>query len=232
VGKGKLEKFRENAQFEHVFEPRIPEHLAIDHPLKGNWNRQFFKNTNPLILELGCGKGEYSVNLARHYNTKNFVGIDIKGARIWKGAKTSFEEGLKNVAFLRTRIEIITSFFGKNEVDEIWITFPDPQQKKQRSKKRLTSALFLSKYQQLLKDGGIVHLKTDSSFLYKYTCNLVTWNKLEILKSTPDLYSESWTDEILSIQTHYEKLHIDDGDRINYLAFRLPMNQEIKELPD
>lgn len=231
MGKGKLAKFQENATFEHVIEPEVKGYVGEDHYLKGKWRSDFFKNDYPIVLELGCGKGEYSVGLAENYPEKNFIGIDIKGARIWRGAKTSHEKGLKNIAFLRTRIEVINSFFSADEVDEIWITFPDPQQKKRRAKKRLTSSGFLMRYQKFLKDKGIVHLKTDSSFLYEYTNAVADLNKLEKIKNTPDLYGENWVDKILSIQTHYEKLHIDEGDRINYLSFYLEKNKALQE-PD
>lgn len=229
MGKGKLRKFNDNALFEHVIEPHIKGHIHVDHPLKGNWNNSFFKNNQPLVVEFGCGKGEYTVGMARKFPYKNFIGIDIKGARIWRGAKTSFEEKLTNVAFLRTRIELINSFFAQNEVDEIWITFPDPQMKQRRTKKRLTSSGFLTNYQKLIKDKGIIHLKTDSRFLFEYTSAIVHKNNLEILKSTTDLYSEPWTDEILSIKTHYETLHIDEGNTIFYIAFCLNQTQNLEE---
>jgi tRNA (guanine-N7-)-methyltransferase len=229
VGKGKLKKFQDNARFEHVIEPEVKGHVASDHDLKGNWNTTFFKNKQPLVLELGCGKGEYSVGLARMFPEKNFIGVDIKGARIWKGAKTSFEEGLKNVAFLRTRIEVINSFFAPDEVDEIWITFPDPQMKKRRAKKRLTSSGFLARYQKFIKNNALVHLKTDSTFLYEYTNEVVRINQLKVIKNTPNLYGESWTDQMLSIQTHYEQIHIDEGDRINYIVFELPQHKVLIE---
>jgi tRNA (guanine-N7-)-methyltransferase len=222
VGKGKLHKFRENATFSHVIEPEVKSYLAYDHPLKGKWDNEIFKNNNPIVLELGCGKGEYSVGLARRFPEKNFIGIDIKGARIWRGAKTSQLEQMNNVAFLRTRIEIINSFFAKDEVSEIWITFPDPQLKRKRAKKRLTSSGFLNLYQQFLANNGSINLKTDSAFLYKYSVAVAEQNKLPIEKATSDLYAETWVDEILSIKTHYEQLHIDDGDKINYLKFKLP----------
>ncbi len=229
MGKGKLKKFQDNARFEHVIEPEVKGYVASDHALKGNWNTTFFKNKQPLVLELGCGKGEYSVGLARMFPEKNFIGVDIKGARIWKGAKTSFEEGLKNVAFLRTRIEVITSFFAPDEVDEIWITFPDPQMKKRRAKKRLTSSGFLARYQIFIKNNALVHLKTDSTFLYEYTNEVVRVNQLKVIKNTPNLYGESWTDQMLSIQTHYEQIHIDEGDRINYIVFELPKHKLLIE---
>jgi len=229
VGKGKLRKFREIRTYDHVVEANVKEQINQNHPLKGNWKAEFFKNQNPIVLELGCGKGEYSVGLAKHFPDKNFIGIDIKGARIWRGAKTSLEEKLTNVGFLRTRIELINLFFGEDEISEIWITFPDPQMKRRRAKKRLTSSLFLTQYQNILKDKGIVHLKTDSKFLYEYTNEVVKFNGLEVIKNTSNLYGEHWTDEILSIQTHYEKLHIDDGDAINYISFYLDKNKKIQE---
>ena len=229
MGKGKLHKFQENETFSHVIEPEVKEHIAHNHSLKGKWKQSFFKNQNPIVLELGCGKGEYSVGLAKQFANKNFIGVDIKGARIWRGAKTSFEEKITNIAFLRTRIELINSFFTTDEVDEIWITFPDPQMKKRRAKKRLTSSMFLTQYQKLLRNRGIVHLKTDSKFLYEYTNEVVKLNNLQIIRKTSDLYSENWTDEILSIQTHYEKLHIDEGDLINYISFYLDNEKELLE---
>jgi tRNA (guanine-N7-)-methyltransferase len=231
VGKGKLHKFQENATFEHVIEPEVKGYVGEDHPLKGKWKSEFFKNNHPIVVELGCGKGEYSVGLAKAFPDKNFIGVDIKGARIWKGAKTSHQAGLKNIAFLRTRIEVINSFFATNEVDEVWVTFPDPQQKKRRAKKRLTSSVFLAKYQMFLKNKGLVHLKTDSTFLYEYTAELVELNQLDVVKSTANLYAENWVDEVLAIQTHYEKLHIDDGDEIHYISFHLDTEKELKEPP-
>jgi tRNA (guanine-N7-)-methyltransferase len=229
VGKGKLKKFNEVATFSHVIEPEIRDHVAVDHVLKGNWKRDFFKNSHPIVVELGCGKGEYTVGMARRFPEKNFIGVDIKGARIWRGAKTSKEENLTNVAFLRTRIELISAFFVANEVSEIWITFPDPQMKTGRAKKRLTSAGFLTRYQLFIVDQGLVHLKTDSKFFYEYTLEVVKQNQLPLIKNTPDLYKELWTDAILAIQTHYEKLHIDEGDNINYISFKLNNQSVLKE---
>ncbi len=231
MGKGKLRKFQQNAAYQHVVEPEVEEFVVHSHSLKGKWNVSFFKNENPIVVEFGCGKGEYTVGLGQLFPKKNFVGVDIKGARIWRGATDSQEKQLNNVGFLRTRIELITSFFDTNEIDEIWITFPDPQMKKRRAKKRLTSSVFLKKYQQLLKDNGIVHLKTDSSFLYEYTLEVIKLNELELIKSTDNLYQETWTDDILNIQTHYERLHIDDGDTINYVSFRLPKEKALIEPP-
>lgn len=231
MGKGKLHKFQENLIFDHVIEPEVKEYVEHNHSLKGKWKSQFFKNNNPIVLELGCGKGEYSVGLAKIFPNKNFIGVDIKGARIWRGAKTSDQEKLTNIGFLRTRIELINSFFSEKEADEIWITFPDPQMKKRRAKKRLTSSGFLGFYQKLLKNNGIVHLKTDSRFLYEYTNAVVKLNNLKVIKNTANLYAENWTDEILLIQTHYEKLHIDDGDSIHYISFYLDTSKALLE-PD
>lgn len=229
MAKGKLERFKQNANYKHVIQPEVKEFVFIDHPIKGKWNENLFKNNQPIVLELGCGKGEYTVGLSKLFPKKNFIGVDIKGARIWKGATQVENEKITNAAFLRTRIELISSFFVENEVDEIWITFPDPQKKKRRAKKRLSSSVFLSKYQQLLKNNGIVHLKTDSTFLYEYTLKVITLNNLEIVKKTTDLYTEKWTDKMLSIQTHYENLHIDEGENINYICFKLDKYKKLVE---
>lgn len=229
MGKGKLAKFKENETFANVFQPEITDFVNFEHELKGSWNSRVFKNNNPIVLELGCGKGEYTVGMARMFPDKNFIGVDIKGARIWTGAKSSNLEQMQNVAFLRTRIEVIRAFFARGEVSEIWITFPDPQMKKRRAKKRLTSSLFLTMYQQLLADNGFVNLKTDSRFLYKYTCKVAEQNGLEIVRQSADLYSEPWIDDVLSIKTYYEQLHIDDGNTIHYLKFRLPANKPLVE---
>lgn len=229
MGKGKLKKFIQNTTYQHVIEPEVKEFISIDHPIKGKWNERIFKNNHPIVLELGCGKGEYTVGLSKLFSKKNFIGVDIKGARIWKGATQVENEKITNAAFLRTRIELITSFFVENEVDEIWITFPDPQMKKKRAKKRLSSSVFLSKYQQLLKNNGIVHLKTDSAFLYQYTLKVITLNDLEIVKKTNDLYAEKPIDKTLNIQTHYENLHIDEGENINYICFKLDKYKKLVE---
>ncbi|MBR4619382.1 MAG: tRNA (guanosine(46)-N7)-methyltransferase TrmB [Salinivirgaceae bacterium] len=231
MGKGKLAKFRENETFANVFQPEVSDFTNFTHELKGTWHSSVFKNNNPIVLELGCGKGEYTVGMARMFPDKNFIGVDIKGARIWTGAKASNLEQMSNVAFLRTRIEIIRAFFAPGEVSEIWITFPDPQMKKRRAKKRLTSSLFLTMYQQLLADNGFVNLKTDSRFLYKYSCEVAAQNGLEIVRQSADLYSEPWIDDVLGIKTYYEQLHIDDGNTIHYLKFRLPASKPLIE-PD
>ncbi len=229
MGKDKLRRFEELGTFERVFQPGMEEISGKEFHLKGKWKKEVFHNNHPLILELGCGKGEYTIGLARHFPEKNFIGIDIKGARMWKGAKASHEEKILNAAFLRTRIELIYSFFAEDEVDEIWVTFPDPQPSERRKKKRLTSAGFLTLYQQFLADNGLIHLKTDSDFLYDYTLNLVKINKLEINYHTNDLYNSDILDDILDIKTFYEKKFLETGTNINYLKFRLKKNLPLHE---
>ena len=231
MGKNKIKRFAENETFRNMIQPATEEALNKNYPLKGNWNTRFFTKPNPIVLELGCGKGEYTVELARKFPSVNFLGVDIKGARMWRGAKTAIEENLTNAGFLRTRIELISSFFEKGEVSEIWCTFPDPQLKSRRAKKRLTSAGFLSNYQKFLKDNGFVHLKTDSIELYTYTLELVKFNNLQIEISTTNLYQDLKGDDILSIRTHYEQGYLDQGKTINYLKFRLPSGLKLKELP-
>lgn len=198
-------------------------------PLQGKWNSEFFKNDNPIVLELGCGKGEYAVGLARKFPNLNFIGVDIKGARMWTGAKQADTEGLKNVAFVRTHIELIASFFTANEVSEIWITFPDPQMKKVN--KRLTSTRFMNLYRNILKPNGIIHLKTDSPFLYTYTDAMVSLNKLETLVNTDDLYKSGLADDILEIRTFYEQQWLDRGLTIKYIKFLLDTDTKLQE-PD
>lgn len=222
MSKGKLQKFSEMESFEHVVQAPFSIVKDADFHLKNNWAGSFFKNDHPLILELGCGKGEYTIELARRNPGINYVGIDIKGARMWKGAKMAKEMNLKNVAFLRTNIEILERFFGNGEVREIWLTFPDPQMKKTR--KRLTSTLFLQKYRQFLSPSGVLHLKTDSNFMYLYTLQLAQLNSFEILAETGDLYNSDILDETLGIKTFYEKQWLDRGITIKYLAFRMNSN--------
>jgi tRNA (guanine-N7-)-methyltransferase len=229
VGKNKLARWTELGSYDNVIQPLIGDVAGKDHPIKGNWNRDLFRNNNPLVLELGCGRGEYTIGLANSFPSKNFIGIDIKGARMWRGARTSNEQNMQNVAFLRTRIEFITSFFKSDEVDEIWITFPDPHPGLRNSNKRLTSPWFLNLYRSFLKDKGLIHLKTDNSELYEFTGKVVSQNKLETLTGTSDLYSEKIVDNILSIQTHYEKIFLDAGLKINYLAFRLDKEKIIED---
>ncbi len=232
MSKNKLQKFKEMEAFDRVFQPGFEEVSNSDYLLKGKWAEEVFQNSNPITLELGCGKGEYTVNLAMRFPERNFIGVDIKGARIWKGAKTANERNLKNVAFLRTRVEIIPSFFKEEEIEEIWITFPDPQLKKKRNKKRLTGARFLNLYRSILIDKGIVHLKTDSDVLYLYTHNVVKYNNLKTLKLTQDLYHSEFNDDILSIKTFYEQQFLDEGSNITYISFLLPSQKNIEEIPE
>jgi tRNA (guanine-N7-)-methyltransferase len=232
LGKNKLARFRELETLERVFQPPFEEVFRKGYSLKGKWCRQVFGNSHPLVLELGCGKGEYTVGLARQDPGRNYMGLDIKGARIWKGARIAHEEGLANVAFLRTRIDFIESFFDRDEVEEIWITFPDPQEKKRRQKKRLTGAPFLNRYRNFLVDGGNIHLKTDNLPLYNYTLELVRQNGLVIERHSENLYDEGWDDPAVSIQTYYESGFLSEGATIHYLQFRLPAGKEIRELPD
>lgn len=212
MGKDKLKRFAELETFQNVVQ-LIPKY-------KGTWNANYFKNTNPIVLELGCGRGEYTVNLSKFYPTKNFIGVDIKGARIWRGAKTGIEENINNMAFLRIEIEKLEEHFEKEEVDEIWITFPDPQPQISREKKRLTYDRFLMMYKSILKPNGIVHLKTDNDGLYEYTLEKIKEFNFKIIQHTADLYQEPWLDELLSIQTTYEKIYRDKGKNINYIKFQ------------
>jgi len=243
VGKNKLARWAELGTFENVIQPETGDQGWKDHRIKGNWHREIFRNDNPIILELGCGKGEYTIGLSVLFPEYNFIGIDIKGARMWRGAKTASQSQLKNTAFLRTRIEFINSFFATDEVDEIWIIFPDPHLGKKNSNKRLTCPWFLNTYRNFLKDKGIIHLKTDNTELFNYTAKLAADNGLEILFSTNDMnsmdpekmtisdsiissradpsYKKQTASGVLSIKTHYETIFLEQGLKINYLAFRL-----------
>jgi tRNA (guanine-N7-)-methyltransferase len=217
MGKNKLQKFSEMAEFPHVFEYPYAVLQENGCVLKGKWKQEIFKNDNPIVLELGCGRGEYTVGLGRLFPSKNFIGIDIKGARMWAGAKESMEAGLSNVAFLRTNIELITHFFFSGEVDEIWLTFPDPQMKK--TNKRLTSTRFMQIYREILSDNGIIHLKTDSNFMFTYTCEMVKINQFPVLFQTESLYESGITDEVLSIRTYYEQQWLERGIPTKYIRF-------------
>ena len=220
-GKDKIRKFRENLTFECLIQPTTEEVLGKDHPIKGHWHEKVFKNQNPIVLELGCGKGEYTIALSQRNPDKNFIGVDIKGARLWKGAKYATENALPNVAFLRTRIEFITSLFAENEVSEIWVTFADPQPNK--PKKRLTSHQFLAKYKTFLKPDGIIHLKTDSILLHESTLEVIREGGHKLLAANNDIYApESHVaEEITSIKTFYESQFLAKGMPITYLKFVL-----------
>jgi tRNA (guanine-N7-)-methyltransferase len=242
MGKDKLRKFAENLTFDNLVQPEFDEIFHRDHALKGRWGEAFFKNTNPVVLELGCGKGEYTVGLGATQGHKNFLGIDIKGARMWRGAKTAREMGLGNVGFLRTRIEFIGSFFGPGEVSEIWITFPDPQLKKGREKKRLTSPVFLEYYANFLAPGGVIHLKTDSRELHDYTLRVIEANDLPLYAASTDIYgghtadadpsTGAASDPTLSIKTTYERRFLDEGKPITYLRFGLAPRRDFAMVYD
>ena len=245
MSKGKLAKFADMARYENVFQYpySVVEHVPFE--MQGHWHEQYFHNQNPIVLELGCGKGEYMVELAKLYPHVNFIGVDIKGARMWTGATQALNEGLRNVAFLRTNIEIIDRFFSKDEVDEIWLTFSDPQMKNPR--KRLTSTYFMCRYRKFLKDQGIIHLKTDSNFLFTYTTFMVERNALPLLFRTEDLYAldilgnpdnpgaqvnlTHLDPKVLTIQTYYENMWMERGLNIRYMKFCLPSEGELHE-PD
>lgn len=218
--KNKLKRFIQNESFSNVIQPKREELLSKNFNYKGNWNSLYFKNNNPIIIELGCGRGEYTVNLAKLNPDKNYIGIDIKGARFWRGAKTSIDEKLDNVVFLRTQIELINLVFGKDEVDEIWLTFPDPQIKYQRTKHRLTNPFFMNLYKKILKNKGIVHLKTDSEFLHGYTLGILKSFSVNLIFSNHDIYkNNNAPDEVINIKTHYEKLFLESNKNISYLSF-------------
>lgn len=229
MGKGKLKKFADMASFPNVVEHPYSVVDDVEFPLKGNWKGEFFKNNNPIVLELGCGRGEYTVALARRFPEMNFIGVDIKGARMWTGAKEAIEEGLRNVAFLRTNIEIIDRLFAEGEVSAIWLTFPDPQMKKQT--KRLTSSHFLARYRKILAPDAVVHLKTDSNFMFTYTKYIVSINNLPVLECIEDVHGGSGASDVLSIRTYYESQWLSRGITIKYIAFNLLAMEEYKE-PD
>ncbi|SUJ13702.1 tRNA (guanine-N(7)-)-methyltransferase [Sphingobacterium spiritivorum] len=213
MGKDKLRKFAEVSTFKNVVQ------LDEGKDLKGKWGTQHFGNNNPIVLELACGKGEYTVNLAKLFPQKNFIGIDYKGNRIWRGAKTALEEGIGNVGFLRIQIETILEHFEENEVDEIWITFPDPQPQESREKKRLTNPKFLERYQYIMKPDGLMHLKTDNDGFYAYTLEQIDLLGLTKEVQTDDLYHSELVDDVLSIKTYYEKKYLAHNKNINYVRW-------------
>ena len=249
MGKNKLKKFAEMDTFKNVFQCGAREVLSVSETgereiapenevvkMAGHWRTNYFHNDNPIVLELGCGHGEYTVGLAEKYPEKNFIGVDIKGARMWVGAKQAETEEMKNVAFLRTNIEMVESFFAADEIDEIWITFPDPQMKK--ATKRLTSTYFMQRYQHIVREGGLIHLKTDSPFLYTYTHEMLRINHYPVLADTDDLYAEEKAgeasenrdiEEARMLQTHYEKQWLDRGLTIKYLCWGLVRKTDFEE---
>ena len=234
MGKGKLAKFADMETYTNVFQYPFSTYEAHPFTMQGRWREDYFHNQNPIVLELGCGKGEYAVELARNYPDKNFIGVDIKGARMWTGATQALNEGLKNVAFLRTNIEIIDRFFTQDEVQEIWLTFSDPQMKNPR--KRLTSTYFMQRYRRFLVDGGMIHLKTDSNFLFTYTKYMVEKNQLPVDFCTEDLYHDERSEQnvepaTLSVQTYYEKMWMERGLNIRYMRWHLPQSVVLEE-PD
>ena len=229
MAKNKLAKFAEMETLDNVFQPKHDEVFRSDYKLKGKWGEQVFGNAHPIVLEVGCGKGEYAVGLGELYPEKNFIGVDIKGARMWTGAKIAQEKDMKNVVFLRTHAEMLESVFAPGEISEIWITFPDPQMAKAR--KRLTGTRFLSLYKKMLKEDGIIHLKTDSPFLYQYTAELIRLNGLTAFVNTDDLYASELDDKILGIKTFYEQQWLSRGKQIKYLKFTLSGSGELIE-PD
>lgn len=226
--KNKLRKFAEMEQLPRVLQFPFSKIKEEGFPMKGKWHSDFFGNDNPIVLELGCGRGEYTVGLAREFPDKNFIGIDIKGARMWAGAKEAHLNNMTNVGFLRTNIELLSHFFASGEVAEIWITFPDPQMKKTR--KRLTATNFLEMYRKILCNNGVINLKTDSPFLFEYTSRVVAENSLPVCKKLSDVYAEpNAVDRILNIRTHYEKQWLSRGLTIKYIAFNLPENKPLIE---
>ncbi len=217
MGKNKLQKFEDMSGYPHVFQYPFAVLQEKGFEMKGKWNELFFKNNHPIVLELGCGKGEYTVGLGQLFPAKNFIGLDIKGARMWSGAKQALENNMHNVAFLRTHIELINHFFSPGEISEIWITFPDPQMNKVN--KRMTSTRFMKLYREILKDSGLIHLKTDSNFMFTYTNEMIQANHFPVVVQTDDLYHSHLADDILSIQTFYEQQWLERGLNIKYIQF-------------
>jgi len=218
--KNKLQRFDENKTFSNMFQYTFDQ-VKDGFFLKGKWCKDFFKNNNPIVVELACGKGEYAVGLAQRYPDKNFIGIDIKGARIWQGLVIAQELNLSNVAFIRTRIDQIGYYFDTREIDEIWITFPDPQPRRIKEKKRLTSPRFLTRYKPLLKENHLIHLKTDNILFYDYTMDVIRDDKHELLYENEDIYHSELDNEVTQIQTFYEKIWLKNGVKIKYLEFRI-----------
>lgn len=220
MSKKKLLHFAENATFPNFFQPGYYD-LMNGFPMKGNWRSDYFRNENPIVAELGCGKGEFTVGLARKYPDRNFIGIDLKGARMWRGAKTALDEVLTNVAFIRNHLELVEYFFAPEEVDEIWITFPDPQPSSTKTRKRLTSPRFLDRYRQIAKKNAIIHLKTDNTFFFEYTLGVIASQNLPLLYCSRDVYQDRDQEDAISVQTFYEKMFTDKGETIKYLKFML-----------
>lgn len=229
MAKGKLQKFADMREYRNVVEHHFSIADASPFPMQGNWKRDFFHNDNPIVLELGCGRGEYTVALARRFPNKNFIGVDIKGARMWSGATEALRDNLDNVGFLRTNIEIIDHFFAAGEVSEIWLTFPDPQMRK--FTKRLTSSLFLQRYGSILADDAVIHLKTDSNFMFTYTKYVTQVNELPVVQCIDDVYAQELVDDVLSIRTYYESQWLERGLTIKYISFKLTRKDGFKE-PD
>ncbi|QZT35817.1 tRNA (guanosine(46)-N7)-methyltransferase TrmB [Halosquirtibacter xylanolyticus] len=222
MGKNKLKKFSEMETFPNVFQNAYRDLQEEPFENKGKWASSFFKNDNPIVVEVGCGKGEYTVGLAKKYPNKNFIGVDIKGSRMWLGAKESIDNNMTNVAFIRTHVELLHLFFDTDEISEIWITFADPQMK--HTRRRLTSTRFMEHYRSYLKENGLVHLKTDSDFLYTYSDIMVKENKFEVLENTNDLYHSDIVDDILSIRTFYEQQWLNRGKTIKYIKWKMHRN--------
>ncbi len=221
-GKNKIKRFKENETFGNVFQPTRTDVVGGNFALKGHWNRDFFKNDYPIVVELGCGKGEYAVGLAARFPDRNFVGIDVKGARFWRGAKTAVDDGLDNVAFVRTQIELIEDVFEAGEVSEIWITFPDPQIKYKRTKHRMTNSDFLKMYKRILKPDGLVNLKTDSEFMHGYTLGLLHGEGHEVVYANHNVYVNSGSpEEVTAIQTFYENQYLAVDKAITFVRFRI-----------
>ena len=220
--KNKLKRFQENDTFQNVFQPTREEVVSGEFALKGNWNNNFFKNNNPIVVELGCGKGEYTVGLAEQNPDKNYIGIDVKGARFWRGAKSAIDAGMSNVAFIRTQIELVDFIFANHEISEIWITFPDPQIKYKRTKHRMTNSEFLQLYKKILKPDGIVNLKTDSEFMHGYTLGLLHGEGHEVLYANHNVYvNEGSPQEVTGFQTFYEKQYLAKNKAITYIKFKI-----------